>query len=73
MYFTSRSESKARKAKDILQTNYPDIDAKNIEWLVLDLSDLKSIDAVAHQLNEKESKVDILSMVPTTSDVLFVF
>ena len=73
MYFTSRSESKARKAKDILQTTYPDIDAKSIEWLVLDLSDLKSIDAVAHQLNEKESKVDILSMVPTTSNVQFVF
>ncbi|KAJ5619636.1 hypothetical protein N7510_003620 [Penicillium lagena] len=60
VYFTSRSESKAQKAKDTLLTNYPDTDAKNIEWLLLDLSDLKSIDAVAHELNEKESKVDIL-------------
>ncbi|KAJ5833084.1 hypothetical protein N7474_001395 [Penicillium riverlandense] len=60
VYFTSRSESKARNAKDILQTNYPDIEANNIDWLLLDLSDLKSIDAAAHALNEKESKVDIL-------------
>jgi hypothetical protein len=61
VYFTTRFESKARKTKEKLQNTHPDIDPNNIEWLLLDLSNLKSVDAAAHELKKKERKLDILS------------
>lgn len=65
MYFTTRSESKARKTKEFLLAERPEVDQKNIQWLAMDLLDLKSINAAALELNKKESKVDILSMLKT--------
>ncbi|KAH6719546.1 hypothetical protein BKA61DRAFT_571546 [Leptodontidium sp. MPI-SDFR-AT-0119] len=60
VYFTARAESKAQKAKETLLSQAPDVDPENIQWLVMDLCDLKSIDAAALELGKRESKVDIL-------------
>lgn len=62
VYFTTRSEAKAQKTREILQTQSPEIDQRSIEWLLLDISDLKSITAAADELKRKENKVDILGM-----------
>ncbi|KAJ6009939.1 hypothetical protein N7499_004659 [Penicillium canescens] len=52
VYFTTRFESQARKTKEKLQNTHPDINPNNIEWLLLDLTDLKSIDTAAHELKK---------------------
>jgi len=51
----------------MLQNMYPEIDTQNIEWLLLDLTDLKSINAAANELKRKERAVNILSMSPRPS------
>ncbi|KAG4430436.1 hypothetical protein IFR05_014079 [Cadophora sp. M221] len=60
VYFTGRSGSKAQKAKETQLSRAPDIDPENLQWLEMDLCDLKSIDAAALELGKRESKVDIL-------------
>lgn len=62
VYFTSRSESNARKAVEKLRANHPDIELNRVQWLLLDLADLKSIDAAANELRRRETKLHILSM-----------
>ena len=64
VYLTSRSESKARQARDTLLDNYPEIDQQKIGWLSLDMTDLTSVDAASQELKKREVKVDILSMTP---------
>ncbi|KAJ6026556.1 hypothetical protein N7460_011373 [Penicillium canescens] len=67
------TKSSARKTKEKLQNTHPDINPNNIEWLLLDLTDLKSIDTAAHELKKKERKLDILinnAAVPTSSTEL---
>ncbi|KAK9234769.1 hypothetical protein V1525DRAFT_412067 [Lipomyces kononenkoae] len=59
VYFTTRSESKARKTQEALAGD-PEIDPKNVNWLVMDLFDLKSISVATDELKSRESKVDIL-------------
>lgn len=61
VYFTTRSESNAQKAREALQTQNPEITEENLKWLLLDLMDLKSISAAADELARTESKIDILS------------
>lgn len=61
VYFTSRFREKAQKAKELLLSNYPQIDEGNVEYLSLDLYNLRSIDAAARELRIQESKLDILS------------
>ena len=70
VYLTSRSNSKARQARDTLLDNYPDIDQKKIDWLSLDMTDLKSVDAASQELNKREGKVDILSMAPESWPII---
>ncbi|KAH7126070.1 hypothetical protein EDB81DRAFT_872229 [Dactylonectria macrodidyma] len=60
VYLTTRTEAKARKAKETLIAECVDISPKNISWLLIDFLDLKSVDAAALELGQKESKVDIL-------------
>ncbi|KAE8376383.1 hypothetical protein BDV26DRAFT_294131 [Aspergillus bertholletiae] len=60
VYFTTRDELKARKTKELLRNMHPEVDSDNIDWLILDLCDLKSIDAAAAELKRRERKVDIL-------------
>lgn len=61
-YFTARSLEKAEKAKQALLKSCPAANPDNIDFLLLDLTDLRSINDAADFLQRKEPKVDILSM-----------
>lgn len=77
-YFTARSPQKAEKAKQTLLEYYPEA---KIDFLLLDLTDLRSITNAADVLRRKEAKIDILSMftifcpisVPVSSLILTFF
>ncbi|EHK49382.1 hypothetical protein TRIATDRAFT_6294, partial [Trichoderma atroviride IMI 206040] len=60
VYCTTRSEDKAKTARDVLQAKYPEIDQEKVKWLLLDLSDLQSITDAADELKNSETKLDIL-------------
>jgi NAD(P)-dependent dehydrogenase (short-subunit alcohol dehydrogenase family) len=61
VYITSRYKEKAEKAKQALLSSDPEIEETNIEYLTLDLFNLRSIDAAARELRVQESRLDILS------------
>lgn len=61
MYFTTRSESKAKATKEAL-VHDPSIRPDNVDWLVMDLMDPTTISHAIDGLKTKERKVDILSM-----------
>lgn len=62
IYLAARSEAKGREAivqiQDRLQRD--DIRCPDIQWLRLDLSDLKSVRAAADEVLSKEARLDIL-------------
>ncbi|PSN59309.1 putative carbonyl reductase [Corynespora cassiicola Philippines] len=60
VYFTTRSEAKAQKVLESLLSSSPEIKRESLQWLPLDLTDLKSIHAASDELKSRESKVDIL-------------
>ncbi|KZL79785.1 short-chain dehydrogenase reductase family oxidoreductase [Colletotrichum incanum] len=60
VYFTTRSEAKAIEARKRIQDAHPEIDADNLQWMVMDATDLRSICSVADKLKEKERKIDVL-------------
>lgn len=62
VYFTTRSEAKAQKVLESLLSSSPEIKRESLQWLRLDLTDLKSINTASDELKSRESKVDILSM-----------
>ncbi|KEZ43364.1 hypothetical protein SAPIO_CDS4824 [Scedosporium apiospermum] len=59
VYFTTRSEPKARKAHQTLASD-SEVEPENVIWLVMDLFDLRSINAATDELKRRETKVDIL-------------
>lgn len=61
MYFTTRSEQTAQKARNTIEARNPGDSPGNIKWLLLDMSDLKSVSSAADELKKKEINVDILS------------
>lgn len=56
----ARSEAKADKAIASLRSEHPEIRERQISWLKLDLSDVKSIVDAANELKSRETKLDIL-------------
>jgi NADP-dependent 3-hydroxy acid dehydrogenase YdfG len=60
---TTRSETSARNAQEKLRATSPGINVESIEWLQLDLADLKSIAAFSDKLKRQTTKIDILSML----------
>lgn len=60
MYLTTRSEARARQAKDKL-TKDTGIDARNVQYLVMDLYDPVSITRAVDELKKNETKLHILS------------
>lgn len=66
MYLTTRSEARARQAKDKL-TKDTDIDVRNIQYLVMDLYDPASITHAVEELKRKETKLHILSTSKTST------
>ena len=63
----SRTESRAKKAIEELLEEYPDITEKggSIEFLQIDLTDLKNCQAAAREFISRESRLDILSACDT--------
>ena len=59
---TTRTKAKAQRAKETLIAECPDVSPKNITCLLIDFVDLRSVDAAALELRQKERNVDILSM-----------
>lgn len=64
MYLTTRSEARARQAKDKL-TKDVDINPRNVQYLVMDLYDPVSITHAVEDLKRNETKLHILSMSET--------
>ncbi|GKT41239.1 putative oxidoreductase TDA3 [Colletotrichum spaethianum] len=60
VYFTTRSEAKAIETRKRIQDAHPEIDTDNLQWIIMDVTDLRSICFVADKLKEKEAKIDIL-------------
>ncbi|KAM0318845.1 hypothetical protein ACHAPQ_010538 [Fusarium lateritium] len=61
VYLTTRSESRARQAKEKL-TKDTDIDPYNIQYLVMDLYDPVSITHAVDELMKNEAKLHILTI-----------
>ncbi|KAI1067471.1 hypothetical protein LB506_003877 [Fusarium annulatum] len=59
VYLTTRSEARARQARDKF-TNDPGIDARNVQYLVMDLYDPVSITQAVEVLERIETKLHIL-------------
>jgi hypothetical protein len=64
VYLTTRSEARARQARDKL-TKDTAINARNVQHLVMDLYDPVSITRAVEELKRKETKLHILSMFQT--------
>ncbi|SCV58342.1 uncharacterized protein FFB14_15579 [Fusarium fujikuroi] len=73
VYSTTRSEARARQAKDKL-TKDTGIDAKNLQYLVMDLYDPVSITHAVEELKRKETKLHILinNAAASTSSTMLV-
>ncbi|CVK87846.1 uncharacterized protein FMAN_05321 [Fusarium mangiferae] len=73
VYLTTRSEARARQAKDKL-TKDTGIDAKNVQYLVMDLYDPVSITHAVEELKRKETKLHILinNAAASTSSTMLV-
>ncbi|GKT64223.1 daunorubicin C-13 ketoreductase [Colletotrichum tofieldiae] len=65
VYFTARSKAKAEKTRAILVSEHPEIDEEQLNWLPLDLADLRTVEVAVKELESKETKVDILSELTT--------
>lgn len=61
VYIAGRSESKAQQAiNDIVKTTVTDDHVGSLEFLHLDLADLRTIKPAVHQFLSKESRLDVL-------------
>ena len=61
VYFTARSKTKAKYARDYVLSENPGASVDKLIWLSLDLSSIKSVMQAVEELNAKEDKVDFLS------------
>ncbi|PNP47824.1 hypothetical protein TGAMA5MH_00876 [Trichoderma gamsii] len=73
VYCTTRSENKAKRARDVLRAKYPEIDQEKIKWVLLDLSDLRSITDAADELKSNETKLDILSILQGATPLILQY
>lgn len=61
VYFTTRSETTAQKTLIALRARSPELSQANINWLLLDMTDLTSITAASDQLKRMETRIHLLS------------
>ncbi|KAH7347361.1 hypothetical protein B0T11DRAFT_359708 [Plectosphaerella cucumerina] len=61
VFGTTRSEKNAQAAREKLRTGDGDLGPGTIEWVLLDLTDLKSITAAASTINKSAQRLDIMS------------
>ncbi|KAF5543236.1 carbonyl reductase [Fusarium napiforme] len=73
VYLTTRSEARARQARDKL-TNNTGINARNVQHLIMDLYDPVSITHAVEDLKRKETKLHILinNAAASTSPIMLV-
>ncbi|KAJ4180000.1 hypothetical protein NW755_012040 [Fusarium falciforme] len=60
VYYTTRSEAKARAAREEIRSLAPEIPENLLVWLQLDLGDIGSVLKATAWMRENESKLDIL-------------
>ncbi|KAH6718978.1 putative carbonyl reductase [Leptodontidium sp. MPI-SDFR-AT-0119] len=60
VYFTTRSETTAQKTLIALRARSPELSQANINWLLLDMTDLTSITAASDQLKRMETRIHLL-------------
>lgn len=65
VYYTARSEAKAKAAREEIRSLAPAIPENLLVWLQLDLGDIGSVLKATAWMRENESKLDILSMFPS--------
>ncbi|KAF6830093.1 daunorubicin c-13 ketoreductase [Colletotrichum musicola] len=70
VYLTVRSEPKGEQTRKLIQESSQQIHPENLEWLKMDLTDVRSITAAADLLKRKERKLDILRPFTFTNRVL---
>lgn len=62
VYMASRTESKARQAMSEMYDRHAEIEPGQLAWVGLDLSDLKTVVAAANHVKANETRLDIISM-----------
>ena len=60
IYMACRSQEKTEKAIEIIRTNHPGMDSGRLEYIHLDLEDLRTVKAAAKTFAARESKLDVL-------------
>ncbi|KAK1724163.1 hypothetical protein CaCOL14_004700 [Colletotrichum acutatum] len=60
VYITTRSETTAIKSRYRILDAHPEINPENLQWITMDVTDMRSVTSTADKLKEKERKVDIL-------------
>ena len=63
VYATTRSQKSATKAQNAL-SNFNNIAPHAVEWLQMDLTDLRSITEVAEEVKRRTSSLHILGRTP---------
>ncbi|KAI8160356.1 putative oxidoreductase [Colletotrichum sp. SAR 10_70] len=61
VYLAVRSEAKGVQTRRLILDKSPQIEPQNLQWVKIDLTDMRSITAVADWLQTQERKVDILT------------
>ncbi|KAF3808461.1 Retinol dehydrogenase 12, partial [Colletotrichum gloeosporioides] len=64
VYLAVRSEAKGVQTRRLILDKSPKIEPQTIQWVKIDLTDMRSITAAVDWLKTQENKVDILSMSP---------
>lgn len=62
MYLAVRSEAKGVQTRRLILDKTPKIEPQNLQWVKMDLTDMRSITAAVDWLQTQERKIDILSM-----------
>ncbi|KAK1538821.1 short-chain dehydrogenase/reductase family Oxidoreductase [Colletotrichum costaricense] len=60
VYFTTRSDTTAIKTRNRILEGHPEIDPENLQWMTMDVTDMRSVTSTVDKLKAKEHKVDIL-------------
>ncbi|EQB47730.1 hypothetical protein CGLO_13117 [Colletotrichum gloeosporioides Cg-14] len=60
VYLAVRSEAKGVQTRRLILDKSPEIEPQNIQWVKIDLTDMRSITAAVDWLKTQEKKVDIL-------------
>ncbi|KAI3539645.1 short-chain dehydrogenase/reductase family Oxidoreductase [Colletotrichum abscissum] len=60
VYFTTRSDTTAIKTRNQILDAHPEIDPENLQWMTMDVTDMRSVTSTVDKLKAKEHKVDIL-------------